>query len=216
SHTREVLPLLSPGSHLTLRMSNTRVIERDDASITTNIESLEIMGGWLGHARSHLLNILVTPSLQKLLITGSKQENTDPAASITTFLNNSRCTLQHLRLSGFTPQQSLGILELPSARNIVRLEIGHIPMEHWGPLFRDFQRRGLVPAVETLVIRGDLRRSGFTQLLANRNPILRVYKGPFGPLEWTFPEKPASVEVPGGLDVVVLHEPDIPQGRALY
>ncbi|KAJ7605416.1 hypothetical protein FB45DRAFT_1069376 [Roridomyces roridus] len=211
-HIREILPFLSPGSHLTLRVGNAIVSERDDvAPILTGIESLEIMGGLQGY-RSHPLNILVAPLLKKLLITGIKGEKTHPAA-ITTFLNNSRCALQHLRISGCTPQKLMGILELPAARNIVHLEIGHIPMEHWGHLFGDFQQRGLVPNLQTLVVRGDLRRSGIAQLLANRNPVLRVYKGRLGPLEWTFPEKPSSAEVAGGLDVVVLHEPDIANTR---
>ncbi|KAJ7649910.1 hypothetical protein FB45DRAFT_997123 [Roridomyces roridus] len=168
SRIREVLPLLSPGTHLTLRAPGAG--DGSPTMIVTNIQSLEIMDGSRA-ARRDLLNVLVAPRLQKLLFTQSKVEGTDPDA-ITTFLNNSKCTLRHFRILGCMWWQLINILRLPAVGGVVHLEIGYLPMGEWGRLFVELERvePRLVPDLRTLVLRGNFSCWKISQRLSNRNP----------------------------------------------
>ncbi|KAJ7649945.1 hypothetical protein FB45DRAFT_1050060 [Roridomyces roridus] len=200
-----MLPLLSPGTHLTLRVPD--VGDGDPNPIVTNVYSLEIVHG-TRRTRGDLLNVLAAPRLQNLLITHGRGEDTDPAA-ITAFLNNSGCTLRHLRILGCMWRDAVDILLLPAVRDIIRLEIAYLWPTDCALLFPEFERRPdrrLVPGLQTLVVRGDLKHCQIAQILANRNPVRRVYKGPFATREWKFPEKHSRA---GILDLVILHEAGI-------
>ncbi|KAJ7649929.1 hypothetical protein FB45DRAFT_1075748 [Roridomyces roridus] len=163
SHILEALPLLSPGSHLTLRAP--AVGDGDLNPIVTNMHFLEIVGG-TSRARGDLLNVLTAPHLQNLLLTHRKGEYTPPDA-ITTFLTNSRCCLS---------RQLLDILRLPAVCRVLRLEIGYLPDREWGPFLAGLEQvePRLVPDLRTLVLREDSGSWNISQRLANRNPVRRT------------------------------------------
>ncbi|KAJ7621466.1 hypothetical protein FB45DRAFT_1032716 [Roridomyces roridus] len=212
SDIREILPLLSPGSHLTLRVPDVSEGAGGATPIVTRIQSLEIAGG-SRQSRSELLSVLVAPRLQKLLIMHVEYEDTDPTL-ISTFLYRSGCKLRHLRVVGIAhPTRGLvDLLESPAVRGVIRLDVGHVHPDEWANLFEDFEERRLVPDLQTLVLRGNLRRVRTAQLLANRNPTFRKRQGPLSLWDWGFSEKQATA---GRLDVVILEEIDTKQQRPL-
>ncbi|KAJ7649805.1 hypothetical protein FB45DRAFT_997068 [Roridomyces roridus] len=168
----------------------------DSESVDSQIRSLDI-NGCDEPFSSGLLGRVVAPALENLLLNIYKQF---PVQETLSLLSTSACSLKHLRVVDGDVPSLIELLESPSAREIVRLEVS---VKDFYVLLQALAIKDrLVPQLRTLVIEGNCDQNAALGILVDRKPSVRNI--PFEALNWHWDRFPERRIADGGLDVVIL------------
>ncbi|KAJ6507936.1 hypothetical protein C8R47DRAFT_1100046 [Mycena vitilis] len=178
-----ILPLLSPGAHLSGVQSGMPPEEAPPGNVRSTVHALKLHG--YTDSCTTVLNSLTAPALKELELSSYSHERLDPnhdspstlaPPAIISFLSRSACALTSLCLSlPLRAEDFIAILDSPHTRSVVHLDISNKMSLQWIEVLTS---RGLVPNLRALGFRADptLTEASVLTMVASRRPVLRVLR----------------------------------------